>query len=152
MNADPVRIKRYLTEIRRYSLELNQLIAKNELSADSVPLKAAKYILIELAEAMSNTIQHILAKDKGTPVSGYIDAILKAHENGIVSEDLFQRLKPFFDFRNSLIHRYLTVDDVRLIANIQAGRHDFDHFIEAIETYMAKNAQNYQFNETQIPN
>ena len=68
------------------------------------------------------------------------------------AEDLFQRLKPFFDFRNSLIHRYWTVDDVRLIANIQAGRHDFDHFIEAIETYMARNAQNYQFNETQIPN
>jgi len=141
MKADPTRIKRYLTEIRRCSVELNQLIEQNELSPDSIPLKAAKYILIELAEGMSNTIQHILAKDKGIPVSGYIDAILKAHENGIVSEDLYQRLKPFFDFRNSLIHRYWTVEDVRLIANIRAGCHDFDHFIEAIETYMARNAQ-----------
>lgn len=138
MKSDPARIKRYLTEIKRYSLELNKLIEQNELSADSVPLKAAKYILIELAEAMSNTIQHILAKDKGIPVSGYIDAILKADENGIVSEELFQRLKPFFDFRNSLIHRYWTVDDVLLIANIRDGRHDFDLFIDAIETYMAR--------------
>ena len=136
MKADSNRIKRYLTEIRRYSLELNQLIEQNDLSAKSIPLKAAKYILIELAEAMSNTIQHILAKDKGIPVSGYIDAILKAHEAGIVSEDLFQRLKPFFDFRNSLIHRYWTVDDVLLIANIRAGRKDFDHFIDSIEAYM----------------
>ncbi|MBC8462262.1 MAG: DUF86 domain-containing protein [Deltaproteobacteria bacterium] len=139
MKADMTRIKRYLTEIRRYSLELNQLIEQNELSPGSVPLKAAKYILIELAEAMSNIIQHILAKDKGIPVSGYIDAILKAYENGLVSEDLFQRLKPFFDFRNSLIHRYWAVDDVRLIDNIQAGRHDFDQFIKAIETYTATN-------------
>lgn len=139
MKADPIRIKRYLTEIRRYSLELNQLIVQNEMVSDSVPLKAAKYLLIELAEAMSNTIQHILAKDKGIPVSGYIDAIIKANENAIISEDLFQRLKPFFDFRNSLIHRYWPVDDARLIANIQEGQHDFDHFIEAIEAYMNKN-------------
>lgn len=136
MKADPLRIKRYLAEIRRNSLELNQLIDQNELSADSVPLKAAKYILIELAEAMSNAIQHILAKDKGIAVSGYIDAILKGHENGILSEDLFQRLKPFFDFRNSLIHRYWTVDDFRLIDNILKGRGDFDKFIEEIEAYL----------------
>ena len=144
MKADLTRIKRYLTEIRRYSLELNQLIEQKELSPGSVPLKAAKYILIELAEAMSNTIQHILAKDKGIAVSGYIDAILKAQENGIVSEDLFQRLKPFFDFRNSLIRRYWAVDDARLTDNIQAGRHDFDHFIEAIEAYIAANTEKPQ--------
>lgn len=136
MKADPLRIKRYLAEIRRNSLELNQLIDQNELSADSVPLKAAKYILIELAEAMSSAIQHILAKDKGIAVSGYIDAILKGHENGVLSEDLFQRLKPFFDFRNSLIHRYWTVDDFRLIENILKGRGDFDKFIEEIEAYL----------------
>ena len=136
MKADPIRIKRYLAEIRRNSLELNQLIDQNELSANSVPLKAAKYILIELAEAISNAIQHILAKDKGIAVSGYIDAILKGHENGILSEGLFQRLKPFFDFRNSLIHRYWTVDDVRLIDNILKGRGDFDKFIEEIEAYL----------------
>ncbi|MGM0428543.1 MAG: DUF86 domain-containing protein [Thermodesulfobacteriota bacterium] len=144
MKADLIRIKQYLTEIRRYSLELNQLIEQNSLSPDSVPLKAAKYILIELAESMSNTIQHILAKEKGIPVSGYIDAILKAHEQGLVSEDLFQRLKPFFDFRNSLIHRYWSVDDVRLVENIRVGRHDFDCFIEAIETYIAPKTETPQ--------
>ena len=136
MKIDPVRIQSYLSEIRRNSLALQELIAKNELVPDSVPLKAAKYILIELAEAMSNTIQHILAKEKGIPVSGYIDTVVKAHNNRIISDDLFQRLKPFFDFRNSLIHRYWTVDDRRLIANIQAGRGDFDRFVLQIEDFI----------------
>jgi uncharacterized protein YutE (UPF0331/DUF86 family) len=136
VKVDPARIKSSLFEIRRNSLALNQLIEQNELSPDSVPLKAAKYMLIELAEAISNTIQHILAKEKGIAVSGYIDTVVKAYEHGIISEDLFQRLKPFFDFRNSLIHRYWVVDDLRLIDNIQAGRHDFDHFIEAVEAYL----------------
>ncbi len=35
--------------------------------------------------------------------------------------------------RNSLIHRYWVIDDEQLIANIQAGREDFDRFVEEIE-------------------
>lgn len=137
MKVDPVRIKSYLAEIRKNSLELSQLIDQNELRAESMPLKAAKYLLIELAEAMSNTIQHILAKEKGVAVSGYIDSVVKAHEHGLISTELFQRLKPFFDFRNSLIHRYWSIDDDRLIENIKNGRDDFDRFVEEIETYLA---------------
>jgi uncharacterized protein YutE (UPF0331/DUF86 family) len=139
MKVDPIRIKNYLSEIKRNSIALQQLLDQNEIVPDSVPLKAAKYILIELAEAMSNTIQHILAKELGMAVSGYIDTVVKAHDNGIISDDSFQRLKPFFDFRNSLIHRYWIIDDQRLISNIQNGRNDFDQFVEEIEAYILKN-------------
>jgi len=138
MKTDPIRIKSYFAEIRKNSLELNQLIAQNQLRAESLPLKAAKYLLIELAEAMSNTIQHILAKEKGVAVSGYIDSVVKAHQHGLISADMFQRLKPFFDFRNSLIHRYWSIDDDRLIENIKNGRDDFDRFVEEIEAYLAE--------------
>ncbi len=138
MKTDPIRIKSYFAEIRKNSSELNQLIDQYELRVESLPLKAAKYLLIELAEAMSNTIQHILAKEKGVAVSGYIDSVVKAHEHGLISADLFQRLKPFFDFRNSLIHRYWSIDDDRLIENIKSGRDDFDRFVEEIETYLAE--------------
>ena len=136
MKTDPIRIKSYLAEIRKNSSELNQLIDQNELKAESLPLKAAKYLLIELAEAMSNTIQHILAKEKGVAVSGYIDSVVKAHEHGLISADLFQLLKPFFDFRNSLIHRYWSIEDDLLIENIKNGRDDFDRFVEEIEAYL----------------
>ena len=91
MKTDPIRIKSYFAEIRKNSLELNQLIAQNQLRAESLPLKAAKYLLIELAEAMSNTIQHILAKEKGVAVSGYIDSVVKAHPHWLISADMFQR-------------------------------------------------------------
>jgi uncharacterized protein YutE (UPF0331/DUF86 family) len=138
MKVDPVRIKQCLSEIKKNSLDLNGLLDQNELAPDSLPLKAAKYILIELAEGMSNTIQHILAREKGVAVSGYIDAILKAYDNGLISKPLFQRLKPFFDFRNSLIHRYWTIDDSRLIENVLKGRGDFDRFIEEIDAYTSR--------------
>lgn len=138
MKSDPVRIKGYLAEIRRNSLELSTPTDQNELTPDSIPLKAAKYVLIELAEAMSNTIQHILAKEKGVAVSGYIDTVVKGNEYGILSEELFQRLRPFFDFRNSLMHRYWSIDEARMIENIKNGRKDFDRFIEEVEAYMTR--------------
>ena len=65
MKVDPIRIKNYLSEIRRNSLSLQELLDQNEIVPDSIPLKAAKYIYIKLTEAISNTIQHILAKEDG---------------------------------------------------------------------------------------
>lgn len=142
MKIDEIRIQMYLSEIRRNGLALRDLLERNELVPDSVALKAAKYILIELAEAMSNTIQHLLAKDKGVAVSGYVDAVVKAFENGLVDKNLFDRLKPFFDFRNSLVHRYWRIDDRRLIDNIRDGKDDFDLFISQVESYLDKKRPN----------
>ena len=93
-------------------------------------------MIIELAEGMSNTLQHILAKEEGVAVSGYMDTLIKGHERGILSKALFDRLKPFFDFRNSLIHRYWTIDDSKLINNIIQGREDFDRFVSEINEYL----------------
>lgn len=136
MKIDMVRLKKYLADIVLSARELKTIIEQNELQPDSIELKAAKYILIELAEAMSNTLQHILAKQKGIAVSGYIDTIAKGYKEGIISEELFNKLKPFFDFRNSLVHRYWIIDDDKLINNILDGKDDFDQFANEIEIYV----------------
>ena len=130
MKLDIVRLKKYLTDIVRSAHELRKIIEKNSLEPDSIELKAVKYILIELAEAMSNTLQHILAKQKGVAVAGYIDTISKSYKEGIISEELFHKLKPFFDFRNSLVHRYWIIDDPKLIENVHSGKDDFDQFAD----------------------
>ena len=99
-------------------------------------MKALKYILIELAEDMTITLQHLLAKEKGVAVHGYIDTIAKGFEAGILSEDTFNRLRPFFDFRNSMVHRYWQVDDTLLIQNVLEGQNDFRRFVEEIERHV----------------
>lgn len=136
MRIDSKRLKHYLIEITRNSHELRKIVEKGVLTPESIELKAAKYILIELAEAMSNCLQHVLAKQKGIAVSGYIDTIAKGRKEGIISEELFQNLKPFFDFRNSLIHRYWTIDDEKLVENIKDGMNDFERFADEIEAYL----------------
>jgi uncharacterized protein YutE (UPF0331/DUF86 family) len=136
MKIDIVRVKKYVADIVRSADDLKKIIEQNSLAPASIELKAAKYILIELAEAMANTLQHVLAKQKGIAVSGYIDTIVKGNKEGIISEELYQKLKPFFDFRNSLVHRYWIIDDEKLIADIQTGQNDFDQFAEELENYI----------------
>ncbi len=84
-----------------------------------------------------------------TRLKGYLleirknsDTIVQANGHGLISNHLFQRLKPFFDFRNSLIHRYWAVDDYKLIGNIVTGHADFDRFVEEIETIIDKTGYN----------
>jgi len=136
MKIDQSRIRKYLLEISLNSEELKQLIEKNQIKPGSIELKAVKYTLIELAEAISNVLQHLLAKIKGIPVYGYIDTITKSEKQGIISKALFQKLKPFFDFRNSLIHRYWIMKDDLIIKNVKDGKNDFDLFVNEIETYL----------------
>ena len=44
MKVDPIRIKSYLSEIRRDSVALQELLDQNEIGPGSIPLKAAKSI------------------------------------------------------------------------------------------------------------
>src|SRR3990172_9944904 len=102
MHIDRQRIEHYLYDIKKNTIELEDLLNKytdDALFQDPYIIKAVKYILIEIAEAMANTLQHILAKSLGQPVSGYMDTLLKAKENGILTAGLFFRLNPFFKFR-----------------------------------------------------
>jgi uncharacterized protein YutE (UPF0331/DUF86 family) len=99
-------------------------------------LKGLKYTLVEIAEAMANILQHILAKDMGEPVTGYVETILRAWEKNILPVSLSVKLKPFFDFRNSLIHRYWCISDEKLLALVRENKGDFLDFIETIETYL----------------
>ncbi|NWG01532.1 MAG: DUF86 domain-containing protein [Syntrophaceae bacterium] len=139
MKIDIERIQRYLGEIKARHSEIEELLLKNtdqEILKDPWRLRGLKYILIEIAEAMANTLQHILAKERGEPVTGYVETIIRAGETAILSETLSQKIKPFFDFRNSLIHRYWFISDEKLLTLVRENKDDFISFIEAIESYI----------------
>ncbi len=139
MNPDRKRIRQYLYEIKEGIRDLEELLdqySDKEILASKTVKKAIKYTLIEIAEAISLTLQHILAKGYGTPVKGYIDTIKKSSEKGIISQEVFSSLKPFFDFRNSLIHRYWTIDDELILKNLRKGQSGFSLFLNEIERFL----------------
>jgi uncharacterized protein YutE (UPF0331/DUF86 family) len=139
MKIDIERTQRYLGEIKTCHHDIEELLLKNtdtQILQNPWMLRGLKYILIEIAEAMANILQHILAKDMGEPVTGYVETILRAGETKILSETLSQKIKPFFDFRNSLIHRYWFISDEKLLSLVRENKADFASFIEAIEGYI----------------
>jgi uncharacterized protein YutE (UPF0331/DUF86 family) len=141
MKIDAEKIQRYLLEIKARHYEIEELLRGNsdaEILEKPWVLKGLKYTLIEIAEAMANTLQHILAKERGEPLTGYVETILRAGETGILSETLSKKLKPFFDFRNSLIHRYWYISDEKLLSMVREEKKDFLSFIETIEKYLKK--------------
>lgn len=141
MKTNLHRIQALLYDIKRNSLELESLLSRNEdysILKDQIILKAIKYIIIEIAEAIANILQHILARGMGRPVAGYLDTLLKAKENGIISSQLFLTLKPFFEFRNALVHRYWNIDDNLFLKNLRSGYKDFQVFVEEIEKQIEK--------------
>ena len=139
MKIDTEKIQRYLFEIKARHSEIEELLKKYpdaKILQESWTMKGLKYTLIEMAEAMANILQHILAKDIGEPVTGYVETIIRAGEKKVVSEVLTAKLKPFFDFRNSLIHRYWYIADDKLLTLVRENKADFMSFIEAVEAYI----------------
>jgi len=139
MKIDTEKIQQYLLEIKARHREIAELLLKNsdpDILKEAWVLKGLKYALIEIADAMANILQHILAKDMGEPVVGYVETIIRAGETGILPESLSKKLKPFFDFRNSLVHRYWFISDEKLLSLVRDNKTDFISFIEAIENYI----------------
>jgi uncharacterized protein YutE (UPF0331/DUF86 family) len=133
MKIDRTRIQNYLMDIKSRTLEIEGLLERNrneEILSQTWLIRGLKYLLIEIAEIMANTITHIHAKDKGESVTDYVETIIKSGESGIISESLSAKLKPFFDFRNSLVHRYWIISDEKLISLVRENYRDFYNFIE----------------------
>jgi len=117
MKLDKNRIQNYLLDIKSRVLEIEELLHRHtaeELLVQPWLIKGLKYLLIELAEIMANVLTHIFTRDKGEAVTGYVEMIVRAGEKGIISESLSNKLKPFFDFRNALVHRYWIISDDKL--------------------------------------
>ncbi len=140
MRLSEQRLQKYLNEVLQCARKVEQIISGTE-DLQEKDILALKYLVIEVAEAMANTLQHILAKEFGLSVKGYVDTILKADDKGVISHELFLRIKPFFDFRNALIHRYWKIDDKLFLKNLKEGYRDFLRFIEEIEEgFLKKNS------------
>lgn len=144
MEIDIKRLNQYLYEIKENTDELKTILkeySKEEILSDKISIKAIKYILIEIAEAVALVLQHILAKGYGMPVKGYIDTIRKAHEKEIIDSGLYESLKPFFDFRNTLIHRYWEIKDEIIIQNLYNEYIKFYDFIDTIRSRFISSSQ-----------
>jgi len=96
-----------------------------------------RYLLIEAVEAITDVCQHILAKTKGVACDGYVDCIVKAGNNAIITIELSNKLRRLADLRNSLIHRYWIVNDEELYSISKNNIGDLSDFLDQIDAFVA---------------
>jgi uncharacterized protein YutE (UPF0331/DUF86 family) len=115
---DQDKLMRYQAEIREAQSVLTQIVSDSvdEYIRDSMKIRAMKYTLIILVEAICNLCRHILAKKAHTVVEEYMETILKMEEKGVLSKGTTNQLVPLAKLRHQLIHGYWKTDDRRLFA------------------------------------
>jgi len=139
-DVDVRRVQRYLITIRENTEDIRGLITRygdDQILKDRYLLKALKYCLIEIAEAMADTLQHLLSRTKGLAAESYLELVEKASQSALIDPDLLGRLKFFFKFRNMLVHRYWEIEDRRLLQDTRKGLEDFELFMGAVTIALA---------------
>jgi len=99
---------------------------------------AVKYLLVQAVEAISDSCQHLLGKGKGVACEGYVDCIIKAGEQGVISLPLSSKLRRLADLRNHLVHRYWIINDADLYTLSRENVGDFKEFTDEIDGYLKR--------------
>jgi len=126
---DTKRLGHYCLSIQENIEDIRFLLSEysdEELLEKRYLLKSLKYSLVEIAEAMANTLQHMLAKLKGEAAESYLEVVEKAMRANLMDVELLGRLLFFFKFRKLLVHRYWEIDNERLIQETRSGYKDFE--------------------------
>ena len=136
---DKDRMMRYQVEIKEAQNVLAHIVSESggEYTRDSLKIRAMKYTLITLVEAICNLCRHILAKKAHTVVEEYLETILKMEEKGFLSKEIANQLIPLTKLRHQLIHSYWKTDDQRLFIETKNSLKIIDQFMSEISQLIA---------------
>lgn len=137
---DRDRITKDREDILSIKIQIEEILAtgKEAFLQDKRNPLSLKYLLIEEVEAITDVCQHLLARTKGMACIGYVDCIVKAGENGIITPNLANKLRRLADLRNSLIHRYWIINDEELFTLCKENIKDFEEFIAQADHFIIK--------------
>ena len=93
---------------------------------------ALKHALLESIEACFDIANHIISVFDFRRPTSYSDAFEVLKENGIIDENLAERLKEMAKFRNFLVHRYAFVQKEKLVEIVNQDIKDIEEFVRAV--------------------
>jgi len=140
MDFDPNRVAKNIADLLKFKGEMEGLVSVDiaAFRAERKSSLALRYLLIETVEVIADTCQHLLGKAKGIACEGYVDAVVKAGENGMITAELAGKLRRLASLRNSLIHRYWVIDDDELYRQCSVNLNDLPIFASQIEAFVKK--------------
>ncbi len=116
-----------LAELRKYQ-EITTEEMQESLSQRWVVergLIAASTVLLDIAD-------HILAGHFGVYAETYEESLTSLEAKGVISEEVYGRIKGLGGFRNILVHRYLDIDPREVQQHLEKGLDVFPRFAQEI--------------------
>ena len=132
VNLDLIRQR--AQEIRQATRQLQRYgnLPQEEFVADDTVVDAAKYRLLVAIEAAISICTHLSARTAGSSPESYAQCFQVLASNGIISEELANRLGQMARFRNLLVHGYAEIDDGRVWLMLRDDLQDLDVYLSAI--------------------
>ena len=137
-------VDRDVLSARLNGLEIysNELRAFREVSEERYVEEPALHHLAErylhlASEAVLDIAHHVIADEGFRQASSYRDSMQVLAEEGLIEQDLADRLEEWMGFRNVLVHLYLDIDHHRTWKTIQDDLGDLDRFTAAMARLLA---------------
>lgn len=89
--------------------------------------------LIAGANRIFDIADHILASEYHLYPETYEDSLCMIYEKGVISENLYKKLKGLGGFRNVLVHEYLSIDIEEVYKNYRKSVEVFRDFAKEIQ-------------------
>jgi uncharacterized protein YutE (UPF0331/DUF86 family) len=134
----PEVVRERLRKLRSALRNLEDIcrVEKKEFLSDYRHQWLAERGLLLAAEAVLDCGNHILAGAFNLHPADYEDVIAKLGEQGVIPDEMRERLRGLGGFRNVLVHGYLDVDRGRGYEYLTTRLGDFTSYADSIEAFL----------------
>jgi uncharacterized protein YutE (UPF0331/DUF86 family) len=137
--VDERRLARLLQDVTDELAYLHARAAEDraDLRADEQRLSGLKYRFVTAIEGIVNAAHHVCASEGWGPPTDNADVVRRLGRHGVLAPDLADRVGRAVGFRNLLVHRYVEVDDDRVVAFLDELE-DLDRFVQDAVDWLAR--------------
>ena len=134
---DAALVRRKLAAIRRNldDLAVIRNLTVVEYRADRFRQKGTERLLQETVEAAVDVNMHVL-RALGESPTDYFTSFVQMGQQGVIGEDLADRLAPAAGLRNRLVHEYEDLDDAIVLEAVGDAIDQFPRYAQQVERYL----------------
>ncbi len=138
MSIRPEFLERALAELERIAQELekHQQITEEQLATNLSLRWIAERGLLAGLTVVFQIADHILSRAFGRTPGTYEELIAELRAVGVISEDLYHRLRGSGGFRNVLVHEYVTIDLSKVTEALREAPETFRLFRQEVRQWM----------------
>ena len=127
-------IKR-IEKLKEYRHDLKEFgeISYNDYLKNKQIRYTIERILFLISENILDFLDHILSSRFEIISDSYEDIVSNAHEQGVITDELYSKLKGLGGFRNVLAHEYMSISNEEVYRNLQKMLSIIDQIIEHFE-------------------